>query len=93
MSKGQKAMTLRQRLRADANVKLGEIEQLVADAVGKAVGKAGVELNPYDVMRLCLGGRTKSIRDKLVRELANQAEAELQRIYNDQMNLLPGDGE
>lgn len=94
MAKAKK-MTLRQRLRHDADEKIGELEQLVSKAVTDAVEGAGVELNPYDVMRLCTGGQTKSLRERVITELANQKEAELEKIYNDQQDLSfgtePGD--
>jgi hypothetical protein len=86
-----KQMTLRQHLRAEAQTKLAEIEKLVRIGVERALEEAGVELNPADVMRLCLGGQTKTVKEQLITDLANSAEAELLRIWNNQQDLPLGD--
>ena len=86
-----KQMTLRQQMRAQAADKLAELEKLVHSGVLRALEEAGVELNPYDVMRLCVGGQTKTVREQLITDLANLAEAELLRLWNNQQTLPLGD--
>ena len=87
----EKTLTLRQQLRADANVRLDAISRLVGTAVDRALEEAGVELPYRDVMRFCLGGQTQTVHEKLVTQLANQAEAELLAIWNKQADLPLGE--
>lgn len=86
-----KQMTLRQQMRAQAADKLAELEKLVHSGVLRALEEAGVELNPHDVMRLCVGGQTKTVREQLITDLANLAEAELLRLWNNQHTFPLGD--
>lgn len=86
-----KKATLRQQLRAQAEEKLAHIQGLVVVGVERALEEAGVELNPSDVMRLCLGGQTKTVHEQLITDLANQAEADLLTLWNNQQALPLGD--
>jgi hypothetical protein len=82
-----KKMTLRQHLRRQAEEKLEHVQKLVLAGVDRALEEANVEVNPHDVMRLCLGGQTKTVREQLITDLANSAEAELLKIWNNQQDL------
>lgn len=79
-------MNLRQRLRSAADDKLATIEGKVLEACRDAVSQHS-QVNPYDVMRLCCTGPQKSLRAKLITDLANEAEAELERLWNNQQKL------
>ena len=57
------------------------------------VVKPHSQINPHDVMRLISTGQTKTLREDLITQLANETEAELEAIYNKQMNLLPEDSD
>lgn len=86
MSKKAKKMTFRQRLRAQSEDRLKEMVKTVQILVVESV-KPVSEINPYDVMRLACGKQTKSLRNRLIGELANEHEAELEKIYNKQQDL------
>ena len=88
MAKKSKKLTLRQRLRADADKKL---EAMVEQACEKvATITEGTSVDFYRLMQLASQpSHSKTLRHDLITALANDAEAELERIYNDQMKL-PG---
>lgn len=86
MTKGNE-MTLRQQLRQQAEAKLEQVRILVVVAVDRAMQEAGVDLDGYDVMRMCVGSHTKTVKAKLITELANSAEAALIKMWNDQQSL------
>lgn len=79
-------MNLRQRLRSAADDKLTMIEQKVLESCRDAVAQHS-QINPYEVMRLCCTGPQKSLRAKLITDMANEAEAELERLWNNQQKL------
>lgn len=79
--------TLRQRLRHDAGVKLSEIERLAGSAMTRVCEESNTKVGAYDLMRLFSGTQTKSLRDKLIGQLADEAETELENIYNNQRLL------
>ncbi len=87
-----KKMTFRQRLRAQSEERLQHMESAIRILATESV-KAVSAINPFDVMRLASGTQTKSLRHRLVTELANEAEAELEALYNKQMDLLKGDSD
>lgn len=89
--KKPKALTFRQRLRLKSQEKLESIQRDVNDAVVAAVDSNNTKLHPRLVMQLCVGGQTKTLREKLITELANETEAELEALYNKQLGLLPED--
>ena len=80
-------MTFRQRLRAEAEERLDNIRSLMTIAAMRACEEANTDINPHDVMRLVSGTQTKSLRTRLITELANEKEAELEKIYNNQQDL------
>ncbi|KPK74266.1 MAG: hypothetical protein AMJ84_00325 [Acidithiobacillales bacterium SM23_46] len=85
-------MTFRQRLRADCADRLEKICEAVRLNAINAVQASDSAINPYDVMRLITGGQTKTLRERLITELANEIEAELEQIYNRQIGLDLEDG-
>ena len=56
-----KAMTFRQRLRAQADERLTKIEETIKILVVESI-KPVSEINPYDVMRLISSGQAKTLR-------------------------------
>ncbi len=91
--KKAKKITLRQRMRARAEKQITDLENLVIVGVTRAAEEAGVELDPHDVMRLYGNPNIKYQREKAVIQLANQYEAELEALYNKQMDLLKDDSD
>jgi hypothetical protein len=87
--KVEKKQTLRQKLRRDAEAKLLGLMEQTRDSVSEIANGAG--LSGPDLIRVCATGYNKTLRDQLVSLLANQAEAELMRIYNNQQGLPLGD--
>lgn len=82
-----KKMTFRQRLRVTAEERL-EAMKIAMSRHGAIVCKESkTDINPYDVMRLLAGGGTKSLHYRLVSELANEMETELEAIFNRQQDL------
>lgn len=82
MAKAKKE-TLRQQMRAQAEIEL----DLIATRVIKAVCEVAPDIAPLDIMKLCSSNQTTTLRAKLVGEIANRAEAELLELWNDQQNL------
>lgn len=78
-------MSLRKRLRDQAAKELKVAGDDVYKAAAKIAEKHGV--NTYDLLRITAGGRTDSIVAKAITDMANHKEAELERIYNDQIGL------
>lgn len=91
MSKDKKT-TLRQRLRANAEKKLDEICTTMVTAGHRAVEESETELDARDIMHLLSVKQNKTLRDKLVTKLANEAEAKLEVFFNQQSGeMFPGD--
>lgn len=86
-----KAMTLRQKLRADAEKQLAGLREQMNEAAQKVT--ADLEINPYDLMRLCCTGQTKTVKAQLITDLANHKERQLEKLYNDQMGMFDADEE
>jgi len=82
-----KKMTFRQRVRATADERLSAMIVAVREADRQICKESKTEINFYDVMKLACGGRTESLRNRLVTELANEHMAELEAIHNNQLNL------
>ena len=61
----------------------------VAKAADSAMEDADTDINVHDGMRLLFAVQTKTLREQLITELSNEAEAELEKIYNRQIGLLP----
>lgn len=86
-----KPMTLRQRLRADAEKKLGELEVAAKDAVYAVLNARKTRMLAGDLMHLISVRQNKTLRESLITELSNEKEAELEELYNKQQGLDLGD--
>jgi len=84
-----KGLTFRQRLRERSTDRLASIADAVNAAAISVLDRAGSEISPNDVMRLLSGGQTKTLCEQLITQLSNEAEAEMEIIYNRQIGLLP----
>ena len=73
MPKTQK-LTLRQRLRADAEKKLDALQSELDQAVERILDNAGTEIAAWDFLHLAGSKQNKSLRAHLVTKLANEAE-------------------
>lgn len=82
-----KKMSLRQRLRQRADGRLDELQGLVNVAMIRVGEEADTDINLYDVLRMMVGTQTKTIREKLITELANEEERRLEDLYNSQQAL------
>jgi len=93
MAKKNKApkLSFRQRLRNDAATQLGEIKRKFEEVTEAELVAADTGLNKYDIFRLLSGGMTKTLEERLITELANEKEAALEHIYNNQQGLDLGD--
>ena len=80
-------MSLRKRLRAQA---AEELDKLVIEVQTKAAELTeGVDsMWGTDLLKLASGGRTDTIRDKLITRLTNHKEHELEKFFNRQQELL-----
>ena len=79
-------MTLRQRLREAAETDLDElIDRLQDDAADLIVQHP--KILTKDLLKLAAGGRTDSVRTKVVTALTNQKEVELEKFFNKQQEL------
>lgn len=87
MSKDKK-MTLRQRLRVNAEASLDAIVAVMVTAGERAMQECETELDPLDIMHLMSAKQNKTLRDKLVTQLANEAEQALEDLYNRQEELI-----
>jgi len=85
-----KKISFRQRLRNQSADRLDVMAEAVRIAVRDVVAPHS-QINPHDVMRLLCTGQTKTLREDLITQLANETEAELESIYNRQMELLKED--
>jgi hypothetical protein len=79
-------MTFRQRLRAGATSRLEIHRNELIEQAARIAGELGVKTT--DLLKYAGGGQIKSVEDHLVTIIANVQEAELEAIYNKQMNLL-----
>ncbi len=87
-AKKAKPMSFRQRLRVQSADRLDIMEEAVRIAVRDVVAPHSA-VNPHDIMRLLCTGQTKTLREQIITELANETEFELEALYNKQLNLLP----
>lgn len=84
----KKKVTLRQRLRNAAESKLQGLLEQATEAAAEIC--KGTSVDKHLLMQLAStpnGGKT--LRNDLITKLANDAEAELEKLYNNQM-ALPG---
>jgi hypothetical protein len=89
--KNEPRLTLRQRLRADAEKKLDQILKDLDQAAARVLDQAGTDIATWDLLHIAGSKQNKSLRAHLVTKLANEAEAELERLYNNQQKLALGD--
>lgn len=89
MPKKERTLTLRQRLRLDAEKKLDRILHDLELAADQILDRAKTGLVTWDLLHLAGSKQNKSLRAHMVTKLANEAELELERLYNNQaeMNL------
>ena len=88
-----KKISFRQRLRNQSAGRLDDILQAVAIVIDAQLLSAATSISPKDVMRLLCTGQTKTLREDLITQLANETQDELEAIFNKQMNLLPEDSD
>jgi len=83
-------MSLRKRLREQA---AGQLDGLVEQIQERAteLTRDIDQMWGADLLKLAAGGRTDTIKDKLVTRLTNHKEAELEKFFNQQqqMDLVP----
>jgi len=89
--KNEPRLTLRQRLRADAEKKLDQILKELEQATARVLDQAGTDIATWDLLHIAGSRQNKSLRAHLVTKLANEAEAELEKLYNNQQKLALGD--
>ena len=83
-----KRLTLRQRLRQDAEKKLDAMISSMRGRAEQCVEEYDSKINPGLLMQLASQPtQGKTLRSKLITELANEREADLERLYNNQMGL------
>ncbi len=82
-----KKLSFRQRLREAAEMELGKVYTKAHLAIGDIALEHG--LRPVDLAKLLSGGQTKTLNENMVTTLANRKEAELEQIYNTQLDLIP----
>ena len=79
-------------MREGADKKLEKILDSAARELKASVdSSSGFVLYPLDVAKMLTGSQTKTLRDKLVTQLADEAENDLLKIYNNQNDLPLGD--
>lgn len=84
-----KALTLRQRLRADAEKKLNVLINSMLHAGERVVEEHDTGIDPALLMQLTSQPKHgKTLRHQLITVLANEAEDALEKLYNSQMNLI-----
>jgi hypothetical protein len=85
------AMSFRQRLRKNADLKLTIMLTELGRAAQEVVDETSV--SEIDLMKLASGTQTSTLREGLVTQLSNDKELELEAIYNTQQGLELGDGD
>ena len=79
-------MTLRAKLREQATSQLdGLVEKLQERAAELTTGVD--QMWGSDLLKLAAGGRTDTIKDKLVTRLTNHKEVELEKFFDQQQQL------
>lgn len=88
MSK-KKPLSLRQRLRQDAEKQLDNLLERTAEAIQPVAADSG--LSVHDLAKAITPGDHKTLRHDMVTYLTNAKERELEKLYNNQMDLIQGD--
>jgi len=76
---------LRQLLREKSGKNLDKLIDKMATAARDVANQSGIK--PSELMKITIGGRTDTLRTKLVTILANDLEADLLNMYNNQQDL------
>lgn len=85
-------VTLRQRLRADAEKKLDAMLATMKAAGERVCDEHGMDINPALLMQLASQPtQGKTLRHDLVTAIANEKERALEKLYNDQLDMLQED--
>jgi len=80
-----KELTLRQQMRKSAEGRLTVLVDQVRDAVAKVLEDTTLDMD--DVMAMCCKTQTTTLRDKLVGRLADEAERDIVKLWNNQQKL------
>ena len=88
MSK-KKALTLRQRLREDAEKQLDALIKSTVGAISPLAADSGLAV--ADLAKMVTAGDHKTLRHDMVTHLTNAKERELEKLYNNQMDLIQED--
>jgi len=87
-----KKMTFRQRLRDGAEKKLNMMVSTMQSAATRVIEEHDSGIDAFLLMQLASQPEQgKTLRHDLVTKLSNEAEAELEKIWNDQQALDLGD--
>lgn len=84
MTKAKKELSLRQQMRKQAELDLDALLDNVREAVS---GVAPGYLGSVDLLKLLSSSQTKTVRERVITKMANQAEAELVKLWNNQQKL------
>lgn len=85
MKTEDKEKTLRQQMRESAS---SELDGLVEKATFALEAEAkGSPVSASDLARLIIGGQTKTLRDKMIGQIADVAERDLVKMWNNQQKL------
>lgn len=79
-------MTLRQRLREQSEERLDKIVATMLAACNRVSDEHQTDINMFDVMRLISGTQTKTVRERLVVDLTNEREVQLEKFFNNQVD-------
>jgi len=85
MAKAKKELSLRQQMRTSAEHKLVVLMGEMEFAAKKVASRQAVSAE--DLMGMLCKTQTNTLHDKLVTQLANQAENDLVKLWNDQQSL------
>lgn len=90
--KNEKALTLRQRLRLDAEKKLDAMVSNMGAAAVRVCEEHESEIDPALLMQLASQPtKGKTLRHTLITKLTNEKELVLEKLYNNQMDLIQED--
>lgn len=92
MATKKKQVTLRQRLRLDAEKKLDVLINSMLHAGERVVEEHDTGIDPALLMQLASQPQHgKTLRNDLITKLANEKEAALEKLYNSQLDLIQDD--
>lgn len=79
-------MTLRAKLRAQASHELAGLVTKLQDRATELTSEVD-QMWGTDLLKLAAGGRTDTIKDKLLTRLTNHKEIELEKFFDQQQDL------